>query len=118
MKGMVKGGFRKTLPIKIVGFDIADAESIEFLFKQKQRVSADELKIATWVNGAETEDVYTVDGVENTIFVRLTQEDTSRFKSGAPFFLDTRINVRDSYDNPLTPIVSVSADMTLFKEES
>lgn len=112
----LKGGFRATLPIKIVNFDINDADSIEFMFKQKQKDTADVLKTALWVNGAETEDVYTVTGEDNVIYVRFTQEDTYNFKRGAPFYVDTRINVHGAYDNPLTPIVSTDMNLTLFGE--
>ena len=59
-------------------------------------------------------DVTLVNGV---FLVPFSKADTYKFKQDAPFYMDTRITLDNSVDNPETEIVPLVMNATLFRSD-
>ena len=100
----MKQGINFILPIK-VGIDTEAIEEMEFLFKQKDK----QLEFLYPSDKTSVRD----DGI---IDLKWTKEETYLFESGS-IELDTRIKLKDTDEQPITPIVKVYLRPTLFEEE-
>lgn len=106
-----------TVNVLAVQFDaeLDDFEQIEFVFTQNDKANEPTLKSALWVNGAENETATRAEGT-NIIDIPWTNEDTFLFKRATRFYMDTRIKIKGSDINPITPIVELFMCPSLFKE--
>lgn len=115
----VKQGTTHSLAVSFSGdcenFSLDNMERIEFVFKQLRSKDAPAIKTAVW-DASESGGALRIPET-NTIAVLFSEEDTYKFKSGKPFYMDTRIYVQDSYENPATAIVELMMNDTLFAEE-
>lgn len=105
----MKQGLRLTMAVEF-DLDLDAVKKIEFVFKQKGN-SDTALKTATYPGDA------TRKGTENIILIPWTQAETYLFQAGKSFYLDTRISMRDTNDQPETNIVELVMNPTLFSEE-
>lgn len=99
---------KNVLKLNFTGIAWAKIEQIEFVFSQK--IGEAPLKTALYPSD---DTVYIEDGVVGVIFEK---EDTTLFQAKKHFYLDTRITLKDSVYNPVTPIVQLMMDNTLFRE--
>lgn len=97
----MKQGLRFTMAVEF-DIDLDTVKKIEFLFKQKGNSSDTALKTATYPEDA------TRKGTENIILIPWSQEETYRFSSGKSFYLDTRITLNDTDNQPETNIVELA----------
>lgn len=88
-----------------VGVDVSLCEKIEFRFKQKDIIK-------DFVYPSEKAEV--VD--ERTIALWWTKEDKALFKNDR-LYMDTRIELKDSLDQPDTDIVILYMEPSLFEVE-
>lgn len=92
----IKRGTNTTLPVKLSGVDWDDVAKVEFLFKQEQNETAPAVKSAVYTpSGAIARD-------GDTIYIPWTAEETYAFKRSAGYYMDTRITLVSSSDNPNT----------------
>lgn len=116
LKSSVKQGTSFHLEVNFDGIDLDTVEFIEFAFSQtKDGIVKTPLKIAEWRNGNDNDDAARDDGT-SIIRVGFTMEDTYRFKRATPFYMDTRIHIKDATDMPKTDIMEIVMNPTLFKE--
>lgn len=92
----IKRGTNTHLPVEITGLDWADVAKIEFIFKQEQSESAAAVKSATYTPGGS------IARDENTIYIPWTQAETYAFKRSGGYYMDTRVTLESSSDNPNT----------------
>ena len=107
----MKQGLRFTMAVEF-DIDLDTVKKIEFLFKQKGNSSDTALKTATYPEDA------TRKGTENIILIPWTQAETYLFQAGKSFYLDTRITLNDTDNQPETNIVELTMNPTLFSEVS
>lgn len=96
--------------ILLVEFDI-DLDTvgkIEFVFKQEKRINSAAVKINTYPNDCERK--------ENTVLIPWTQEETYKFEPNRMLYMDTRITLKNSSDQPQTEIIPIKMSPTLFQE--
>lgn len=113
----MKQGTNCHLKVLFEGLDTNYIDSVVFLFSQTK--DGEPLKTATYTAGAEDPEVELLDGV---FVVPFTRAETYLFKRGTDFYMDTRLEMSDSYtadnhypgDNPQTPVVPLRMDLTLF----
>lgn len=113
---VIKIGTNTTLPVRALfsnGLSTADVEKIEFIFKQDKQDGSPILKSALYEPGNPESDVVLQD---DAFMIRWTMEETYRFAEGQTFFMDTRVWIYGTQDNPTTPIVSLKMDPSLFEE--
>lgn len=107
----MKQGLRFHMPIEF-DIDLDGVEKIEFIFKKEKDQKANAIKTAVYPDNA------TRKGTENIILIPWSQEETYRFSSGKSFYLDTRITLNDTDNQPETNIVGMIMNPTLFGEVS
>ena len=97
--------FAVTLPVVL-----ANVSTIEFLFKQYNRETADIVVEKTYPADVSYD-------VESSKFIiSFTLEESYKFEANKSFFMDTRINYT-SGQIPKTNIVEITMNNTLFAEE-
>lgn len=111
----MKQGINYSMPVSF-DIDLDTVESIEFVFEQYNRANERTLKSAIWINGNENEFAkrVTIGTDPNVILIKWLQDETYQFQRNQNFFLDTRIHLIGSVDNPITPIISLEMHPTLF----
>ncbi len=97
------------MPIEF-DIDLDGVEKIEFIFKKEKDQKANAIKTAVYPDNA------TRKGTENIILIPWTQAETYLFQAGKSLYLDTRITMRDTDDQPETNIVQLEMSTTLFEE--
>ena len=114
----VKQGTTHRLDVSFSGdsdeFSLDDIERIEFVFKQQRSKDAPAIKTVVWDAGGSG-DALRIPGT-NTVSVPFSEADTYKFKSGKPFYMDTKISIEGSGDNPPTNVVQLTMNDTLFAE--
>ena len=108
----IKAGTTFSLPVIIEDDNFAMISGIEFVFTQSE--NGDTLKSAYWSRDNESR-AARQDGSSNTVLVDFTRDDSYLFKQNAVFYMDTRIHYYDSPNNPVTKIVPLTMNSTLFK---
>lgn len=99
---------KNLLKVNLVGEDLASASKIEFAFSQN--IEEAPLKTAEYPGG----NAFHI--ADNMVGVVWTKEDTEKFESGKPFYMDTRITLSNSAYQPETPIIKLIMNPTLFEE--
>ena len=112
----VKQGTTLKLPVKFTGIDLDKVSSIEFIFTQHDFIGAPVLKEALWVKDDENETAFRSTTMQNAILIPWTSGDTYAFEQKRNFFLDTKIHISGTEDNPATPIIALKMTPTLFEE--
>lgn len=109
MKNKMKQGTHFILPVEF-DLDLDTVEQIEFVFKQEKRLNSDIVKVNTYP--------YDCTRQENTnvILIPWTRDETFRFVSGRLLYMDTRITLRNSDNQPETEILPIKMNPTLFRE--
>lgn len=102
-----------TMPVA-VGYDLDKVLRAEFIFKQFQSSEAPVLKSCVWESdgsgeGEREEDLDVID-------ITWEPEETMLFEPDEWFYLDTRLTLTNSLDNPETSVVALKMTPTLFKE--
>ena len=114
----VKQGTAHRLAVTFSGnsddFSLDTIERIEFIFKQQRSKDAPAIKTVVWDAGGSG-GALRIPGT-NTVSVPFSEEDTYKFKSGKPFYMDTKIYIEGSGDNPPTNVVPLTMNDTLFAE--
>lgn len=113
---MLKHGISITLPVKFTGIDLDDVSKIEFLFKTDNKENGRAVKTSVYKSSG-TGDAQRRDGTEDIIDIPWSKAETYRFPSGKEFYMDTRITLTDSSENPVTQVLSLRMDESLFAEE-
>lgn len=117
----MKQGTSFILPVWF-DYDLSQVKSIDFIFKQpvsKNKTEFSSRKIMDGVKKAFSypSDVATLSTIDkDTINLYWTQKDTYKFNPEEPVYLDTRINLKNSIENPETEIIEIEMLPTLFKE--
>ena len=110
---MAKQGITFHMSVSFDGVDLDDVSQIEFVFTQTRTGAVK--KSWTWISSAEGPGGLSARS-GNKILVPWSREDTYLFQENAAFFMDTRITLTESSDNPETPIVPLRMNPTLFEE--
>lgn len=97
------------MPIEF-DIDLDGVEKIEFVFKKEKDQKANAIKTAVYPDNAIRRTG------ENIVLVPWTQAETYLFQAGKSLYLDTRITMRDTDDQPETNIVQLEMSTTLFEE--
>lgn len=85
------------------------------MFKKQRSKDADDVKVNVW-KADGTGECTRVENT-NTILVPFTETDTYMFNEGQVFFMDTKIYMTGSAQNPPTNIVEIMMSDTLFDGE-
>ena len=107
----MKQGLRFHMPIEF-DIDLDGVEKIEFIFKKEKDQKANAIKTAVYPDNAIRKTG------ENIVLVPWTQAETYLFQAGKSFYLDTRITLNDTDNQPETNIVELAMNPTLFSEVS
>lgn len=108
-------GMNSTLRVNFKnGIQTDILESIEFLFKQKNKNDAEAIKAVVWKKGEETDDVYTLEGDLSKFYIRFPKEDTFKFEPKKNFYLDLRVHYEGTFDNPQIDVVPIFMKPGLF----
>ena len=102
-------GTQFVLPVEI-GLDLDDVSRIEFVFKQKSFRSFPTIKSNVWPDDCTRQEG------QNIILIPWTRKETYRFLGGETLYMDTRITLRDSTDQPQPEILALKMSPTLFQE--
>lgn len=112
MAGM-KHGLRLLLPVEFEGLDLSDVAEIEFVFTQQRKEKSPDLKTALYKSDGSGDAFLS----EDYVCVPWTVEETYKFKADDFFYMDTRITLNNSVYQPVTNIVKLLMNLTLFKRE-
>lgn len=119
----MKQGTNFILPIQIE-YDLEQVKSIDFIFKQSALKNKNEYSAREILKGVEKTFTYPSETAtlseteENVINLHWTAKDTYIFvPDGEPVYMDTRITLNNSTENPETEIVKIQMLPTLFKPE-
>lgn len=107
-------GMNTTLKIHMIDLHTDILESIEFIFKQENKNSAQAIKYVVWRRGQEDDSVYTIDDDMENFYIPFTIDDTFLFTPGKKFFVDARVHYMDTFDNPKVPVASIDMEPGLF----
>ena len=102
-----------TMPVAI-GYDLDNVRRVEFLFKQYQTSEAPALKSCVWESDGSGDGVR--EEGRDVIDLTWTPEETALFQPDEWFYMDTRLSLVKSLDNPETSVVALKMTPTLFKE--
>ena len=105
----MKQGTQFALPVEI-GMSLDEVSRIEFVFKQKSCKGFPAIKSNVWPDG------YTRQAGQHLILIPWTRAETYKFMGGEMLYMDTRITLRDSTDQPQTEILALKMSPTLFQE--
>ena len=109
--GGMKQGTNFQMPVTISGIeDLSTVESIEFLFKRLSSKSQHSFKTAYYAADGSGDVILS----ENVFYIPWTRAETYTVPSGSTFYMDTRIHLADTDDNPPTNIVELTMNPTLF----
>lgn len=117
----MKQGTNFILPVSI-DYDLSLVSSVEFIFKQpaKAPASFSPKKILDGVKKTFTypSDTAVLSTTEtNTINLYWSIKDTYRFNPEEIIYLDTRLILKNSTENPETEIIKIKMLPTLFRED-
>lgn len=90
--------------------DLDYVEKIEFVFKKINLKDAEAIKKCAYPEQCKRKDE------ENIILVPFTKEETFLFPSDKDIYMDTRITLKGTIDQPETNIVKLMLNKTLFNE--
>lgn len=111
---MAKAGITQHLEVTFGLETLEDISKIEFLFRQVNNMNGMVYKKSVYDPSDSSSDVTLVD---NSFLIPFSKEDSYLFKQNAPFYMDTRISLTDSDDNPETEIVEIFMNPTLFRSD-
>lgn len=109
----MKQGLNFGLKVTFEDLNFRNVEKIEFAFSQ-YIIGPEVVKKAEWNSDGNNNDAEKTG--ENEIVVFWKAEETYKFLPGKEFYMDVRIWIKDSKDNPSTEIVALTMDRTLFME--
>lgn len=104
----MKLGLNTTLKVEIKHLDVDMVEQVEFIFKRMKTTTAKAIKTASY-----PENVKLVHGM---FYIPWTAQETYEIAAGETFYMDTRITLKDTTDQPVTNIVELRMCPTLFEE--
>ena len=104
-----KRGTTPGLTLELVGLDVENLASVEFLFKQKLKESAEPLLRKVYQDEPSDSAIF-ADGL---FFLPMSEADSRLFKADDTYFIDTRVVYADG-GIPQTEIVQVYSLPTLF----
>lgn len=110
----MKQGINIVLPVRFHDVDFEEIEKIEFVFKQIKLPMAPALKTSIYKADGTGEAVRRDD--TDIVDVPWDADETFLFIPDSTVYMDTKITIKNSTYNPVTPIVSFKMDMTLFEE--
>lgn len=102
------------MAVQFDGLNMDDVSSIEFVFKKANSKYAEALKTSVYNSDGSGDAIRRIG--ESIIDVPWTPEDTYKFPENELVYMDTRITMSNSFDNPMTPISSFPMCNTLFEE--
>ena len=105
----MKQGTQFVLPVEI-GMSLDEISRIEFVFKQKNYNGFPAIKSNVWPDDCTRQEG------QNIILIPWTRAETYKFMGGETLYMDTRITLRDSADQPQTEILALKMSPTLFQE--
>ena len=103
---MMKQGINFHLAVALDGVQLDDCEKVEFAFARGERQKP--AKLEQWPGKVERKPG------EDVLLVPFTAAETRAFIG--PVYMDTRITLRSSTDQPETPIIRLDMDPTIFEE--
>lgn len=106
--GVLKQGNNAYLPIEFEGLDLDTVESIDFVFKQFD---------VEWELTYPSDIATRRADSTNVVEIKWLADDTWRFEKNQDVYMDTRVHLTGSWQNPKTPIVSFRIDKTLFRKD-
>lgn len=104
----MKQGLQLTMAVEF-DVDLDTVEQIEFIFRPKSQGAAQ--KTALYPG-----DVRRKNDVEDVVLIPWSRAETYQFPAGQAFYMDTRITLKDTTDQPETNIVMLAMEPTLFEE--
>lgn len=103
----LKKGINYLMPVRFNGLDLDTVDHIDFILKQKSVVW--EFTYPSDVASRRSESSDIVD-------VIWTEDRTWEFKENSDIWMDTRVYFTDTWQNPITPVVSFRMIDTLFEQ--
>jgi len=113
----MKQGISIHLPVKFDGLDLTETDEIVFIFKRACIKTAEGMKTSYWKSDG-TGDCITKPNTTDTVLVPWSESDTYLFAENRDFYMDTKVTLTGSTDNPETNIVKLTMNPTLFEEGS
>lgn len=104
----MKHGFNTTLKVSIPKINVEDVEKIEFIFKRSKSSTAEKIKEAVYPT-----DVSCIDGF---YMIPWSSEETCKIESDSKFYMDTRLTLKETRNQPDTNIVELIMHSSLFEE--
>lgn len=111
----MKQGINILLPVKFKNISFTDVSKVEFIFKQDKLTCADVIKLSVYKSDG-TGDAQLRDGT-SIIDIPWNSEETYLFRPNDTFYMDTKIYMNTTDKNPITPIIALRMDLTLFEQE-
>ena len=108
-KAVLKQGINMLMPVEFEDLDLDTVESITFVLKQWDTI---------WEITYPSEIASRRSDSTNIVDIVWLESDTWRFKKEQDIYMDTKITLLDSWQNPKTPIVAFRMDKTLFPAPS
>lgn len=118
----MKQGTNFILPIQI-GYDLSQVKSIDFIFKQPTARSRGEFSTKKIIDGIQKTFTYpsktaVLSSTEaNVVNLYWTEKDTFSFAPDEYIYMDTKIVLKESDQNPETEICKIKMLPTLFLKE-
>ena len=103
-EAVLKQGINMLMPVEFEGLDLDTVESIDFKLKQWN---------AEW-EFSYPSDIATRREDTSIVEIKWLEADTWKFKKDQDIYMDTKIHLIGSWQNPKTPIVAFRMDKTLF----
>ena len=112
--GGMKQGTNFHMSVTVDGIeDLTTIEAIEFLFKRTNSKTQHSFKTAYYAADGSGDVVLS----DNVFYVPWTRAETYSIPGKSVFYMDTRIHLVGTEDNPKTNMVDLMMDPTLFNED-
>lgn len=108
-KAVLKQGINMLMPVEFEGLDLDTVESIDFVLKQWD---------TEWSFSYPSDIATRRNDTESIIEIKWLEADTWKFKKNQDIYMDTKVHLIGSWQNPKTPIVKFRMDKTLFHQDT
>jgi len=110
----MKGGLNQSIGVTFDSIDASDIRKVKFIFRQVKNMNGAIKKEEEYDASDESSSVELIDGM---FIVPFSLEDSYLFRQNTPFYMDTKIFLNDTDNNPETEIVELYMNQTLFRKE-
>ena len=110
----MKSGLTQHIGVTFDSINVSDINKVKFMFRQIKNMNGLVKKEEVYDPSDESSSVELIDEM---FIVPFSLDDSYLFRQNAPFYMDTKIFLNDTEDNPETEIVELYMNQTLFRKE-